>query len=116
MSSGSSSGSRSTISRLQRLAEVAGLVEDEGDAAAHAGGEVPAGAADDDGDAAGHVLAAVVASPLDDGMRAAVPHAEPLAGPAPEEGPAAGRAVEGHVADQDVLLGHERRRLAADRR
>ena len=49
------------------LAEVAVLVEDEGDAAAHAGGEVAAGRAEDDGDAAGHVLAAVVAGALDDG-------------------------------------------------
>ena len=116
MSSGSASGSRSTISQVAARGEITGLVEDEGHAAAHAGGEVPAGAADDDGDAAGHVLAAVVARPLDDGMGAAVPDAEPLAGPAPEEGPAAGRSVEGDVADQDVLLGDERRGLAAGRR
>ena len=69
--------------------------------------------ADDDGDAAGHVLAAVVARPLDDGVGAAVADAEPLAGPAAEEGPAAGRAVERDVADQDVVLGDERRGLAA---
>ena len=110
MSSGSASGSRSTISRLQRWAKSPRLVEDEGHAAAHAGGEVPAGRADDDDDAAGHVLAAVVADPLDDGLRPAVADAEPLAGPAAEEGPAAGRAVEGDVADQDVVLGDERRR------
>ena len=49
-------------------------------------------------------------------MRAAVADAEPLAGPAAEEGPAAGRAVEGDVADQDVVLGDEPRRLGRDRR
>ena len=69
--------------------------------------------ADHDGDAAGHVLAAVVAGPLDDGQGAAVADAEPLAGPAAEEGPAAGRAVEGDVADQDVVLGRRTSRLAA---
>ncbi len=96
------------------LGEVAGLVEDEGRAAAHAGGEVAAGRADDDGDAAGHVLAAVVAGALDDGQRAAVADAEPLAGAAAEEGPAAGRAVERDVADEDVVLGDERRDLGRE--
>ena len=80
------------------------------DAAAHAGGEVAAGRADDDGDAAGHVLAAVVAGPFDDGLRPAVADAEPLAGPAAEERPAARRPVERDVADQDVVLGDEPRR------
>ena len=105
MSSGSSKRLEVDHLEVAALGEVAGLVEDEGDAAAHAGGEVAAGRADDDGHAAGHVLAAVVAGPLDDGHGAAVADAEPLAGAAPEEGPAAGRAVEGDVADQDVLLG-----------
>src|SRR5262249_56457860 len=89
--------------------EVARLVEDERRTAAHAGGEVPAGRTDDDGDAAGHVLASVVAGPLDDGHGAAVADAEPFAGAAAEERPPAGRAVERDVADQDILLGHERR-------
>ena len=115
-----SSGSRERLEvdhlEVAPLGEVARLVEDERRAAAHAGGEVPAGRADDDGDAAGHVLAAVVAGPLDDGQGAAVADAEPLAGPAAEEGPAAGRPVEGDVADQDVVLGHERRHSRAGRR
>ena len=85
------------------------LVEHEGQAAAHAGGEVAAGRADDDGDAAGHVFAAVVAGPFDDGLRAAVANAETLAGPAAEKRPPAGGAIKGDVADQDVVLGDEGR-------
>ena len=106
-----SSGSRERLEvdhlQVAALAEITVLVEDERHAAAHAGGEIAAGRADDDGDAAGHVLAAMVAGPFDHGVSAAVPDAEPLAGPAAEEGLAAGRAVEGHVADEDVLLGDE---------
>ena len=89
--------------------EVGVFVEHEGDAAAHAGREVAAGGAEDDDDAAGHVLAAVIADALDDGDRAAVAHREALAGAAVEEGPAAGGAVEDHVADDDLVVGAERR-------
>ena len=105
----SSSGSRSTISRLQRGAEAAGRVEHVGDAAAHAGGEVPAGAAEHDDAAAGHVLAAVIADAFDDRERAAVADGEPLAGEAADVRLAAGRAVQRDVADDDVVLGDERR-------
>ena len=45
---------------------------------------------------------------FDDGVCAAVANAEPLAGAARGRTPGRGRAVEGDVADQDVLLGHER--------
>ena len=48
-------------------------------------------------------------TPSTDRERAAVPDAEPLAGHAAEVGLAARGAVEHHVADQDVLLGHEGR-------
>ena len=57
----------------------------------------------------GHVLAAVVADALDDRGRAGVPHREPLADDAAEEHLARGRAVEDHVAGDDVVLGDERR-------
>ncbi len=83
------------------------LVEDVGDAAAHARGEVAPDRTDDDHAAAGHVFAAVVADAFDDGLGAAVPYAEALAGPSAEKGLAAGGAVEGHVADDHVLGGHE---------
>ena len=69
---------RLEVDHLQVAAarEVARLVEDEGDAAAHAGGEVAAGRADDDHAPAGHVLAAVVADALDHRERAAVADAK----------------------------------------
>src|SRR5262249_8533488 len=64
--------------QVATLGEVPLLVEDEGHAAAHAGGEVAARRPDHEGDASGHVLAAVVARALDDRLRAAVSDAEPL--------------------------------------
>ncbi len=83
--------------------EVAVLVVDVGDAAAHAGGEVASGLAEHDDGAAGHVFAAVVAGAFDDRRRARQAHREALAGDAAEEGLAAGRAVQHGVADDDVL-------------
>ena len=59
--------------------------------------------------AAGHVLAAVIADTLDDRGGAAVADGEALARDAANEGFAAGRAVERHVADDDVVFGGERR-------
>src|SRR5262245_40096526 len=59
--------------------EVAGLVEDVGDAARHAGGEVAPGRADDQDDAAGHVFAAMVADALDHGDGTGIAHGEALA-------------------------------------
>ena len=87
--------------------EIAVRVIDIGDAAAHAGGEVAPGAADDGHDAAGHILAAVVAHAFHDGAGAAVADGEALAGASADEYVAAGGAVQGHVADDDVVLGHE---------
>ena len=104
MSSGSTSGSRSTISRLQRRAKLAVGVEHVGDAAAHAGREVAPGPAEHDHASAGHVLAAVIADALDHDRRAAVAHAEALARHAADVAFAARRAVERDVADDDVLL------------
>ena len=85
----------------------AALVEDVGDAAGHARGEVAAGPADHHDAAAGHVLAAVVADALDHGVNAGVADAEALAGHAADVRLAGRGAVEGHVAGDDVLLGHE---------
>ena len=72
--------------------------------------------AEHDHQAVGHVFAAVIADAFDHRRRAGVADREALAGHAVEEGLAAGRAVEHHVADQDVLFRQERRSLAADRR
>src|SRR5262249_20389425 len=89
--------------------EGAVLVEDEGEPARHAGGEVAAGGAEDDDGAAGHVLAAVVAHALDDGGDARVSHREALAGAPVEERAPGDRAVEDGVADDDLVVGTEGR-------
>src|SRR5713101_10193321 len=88
--------------------ERAVLVQDIGDAAAHAGGEIAAGLAEHDDRAAGHVLAAMRADALDDRERARIAHGETLAGDAAEEAFAAHRAVEHRVADDDALVALER--------
>ena len=112
----STSGSRSTIAEVAAAREVAVRVEHVGDAAAHAGGEVAAGPAEHDDAPAGHVLAAVIADALDHRERAAVADGEPLAGDAADVRLAARRAVERDVADDDVLLGDERRVARRDTR
>src|SRR5205807_7829393 len=89
--------------------EVAGPVEHVGDPAAHAGGEVPARGPEHDHPAPRHVLAAVVPDPLDDRPGAAVADGEALARETADVGLAARRAVERDVADDDVVLRHERR-------
>ena len=114
-SSGSSSDSRSTISRIAAPLERLVRIEHVRDAAAHARREVPAGPAEHDDPAAGHVFAAVIADAFDDGERAAVAHREAFAGDAAEVRLAAGRAVERDVADEDVVLGDEVARSSADR-
>src|SRR5690606_9453656 len=76
--------------------------------ARHAGTEVPPRGAEHDHVAARHVLAAVVADGVHDRVHSAVAHAEALARHAADVRLSARRAVEGYVADDDVLLGHER--------
>src|SRR5262249_61351102 len=85
------------------------------EAPGHAGGEIPPGPGEHDAPAARHVLAAVDADALDDRVDPAVAHAEPLPGHAAHERFAAGRAVEGDVADDDVILGDERALLRRER-
>ncbi len=92
---------------MQRRGEIARLVEHIGDAAGHAGGEIAPGRPEHDHAAAGHVFAAVVADGFHHGIDAAVADAEAFAGHAADIGLAAGGAVKGHVADDDVLLRHE---------
>ena len=65
--------------------------------------------------AVGHVFAAVIADAFHHGRGAGIAHGKALAGHAVEEGFAAGGAVEAHVADQNIFLGHELANCAADR-
>src|SRR5581483_1584665 len=71
--------------------------------------EVAARRAEHDHVAAGHVLAAVITDRFDDSIGTAVAHGEALTGHAPNVGFAAGGAIQADVADDDVVLGHERR-------
>src|SRR4029077_8614996 len=86
------------------------FVEHVSDAAAHPGCKVASGLSEHRDQSARHVFAAVIANSLDHRMRAAVAHRESLARNAAKESLAAGRAVERHVPDDDVLFGLEGRR------
>src|SRR5579862_5504015 len=96
---------------VEMALERAVLVEHVRDAARHAGREVAARLAEHDDEPFRHVLAAVVADALDDRGDAGIADAEALARESAQEDLAAGRAVEGDVPDDDVLLGHEGRTL-----
>src|SRR5208283_2159053 len=85
-------------------------VVDVGHAARHAGAEVAPGAPEHDYDASRHVLAGMIADALHDRGDSGVAHAEALAGHAADVSLAGGGSVESHVADDDVLVGLERRR------
>jgi len=87
--------------------EVAGIVENVGKPAAHAGGEVAATAAQYHDQAFGHVFAAMIAEAFDDGGGAGVAHGKAFARHAVKVRFAAGGAVEGYVADQDIFFGQE---------
>src|SRR5262245_36716999 len=89
--------------------ELAVLVENIGDAARHAGGEISPGGPDHDDHASGHVLAAMVSGALDHGNRARVPHGKALAGDAAEIALPGNRAIEHGVAHDDRLLRHDAR-------
>ena len=89
------------------LLEIALLIEDIRNAAAHAGCEISSNGAEHDDDAARHVFAAMVAGAFDDGDGAGIAHGKSLAGDAAEITLAGNRAVEHGVADDDAFLGHD---------
>src|SRR2546425_6404864 len=84
-------------------------VQDERHPAAHARRKVPARLAKHDDAPARHVLAAVIANPLDHRKGTAVANGETLSGHPADVGFAARRAIQRHVADDDVLLRQEGR-------
>src|SRR5690606_13929983 len=97
--------------RIHAAREAAVEIEHVGEAAAHAGREVPPGRTEHHHAPARHVLAAVVTDALDHRLRTAVAHAEALARQALEVGLAGGGAVQRHVARDHVLGGIEARTL-----
>ena len=80
-------------------------VQDVGYTAAHARGEVLAGHAQDHRAAAGHVLQAVVSAALRHRQRPGIPDAEALSGDAADIGFAGCGTVQGHVPEDDIVVG-----------
>src|SRR5450755_427296 len=89
------------------LSEIHALVENIGDAAAHASGKISAARTEHQHQPVCHVLAAMIANPFDDCGRAGIAHGKAFTGDAVKEGFAAGRAVERNIANQDIFLGSE---------
>src|SRR5690242_7042183 len=89
--------------------EVTPLIEDEGDATAHARGEVPSRPTEHDDHTARHIFAAVVADALDDRERTTISHGEALAGDTTEVRLAGRRTIQHGVADDHGLVRQEQR-------
>src|ERR1700693_419039 len=87
------------------LGEVAALVENVGNAAAHAGSKISATGSEHHDQAPGHIFATVVANSLDHSSCSGVAYREPLASDSVEKRFAAGGAVEGDIANQNIFLG-----------
>ena len=94
--------------QIAALREIALLVENVGDTAAHTGRKVASGAAKNDHPPARHVLAPVIADTFDNSDRSAVSNREPLAGDAANVRFAGRSAIENDVADKDVLFRFKR--------
>src|SRR3954468_10989290 len=84
--------------------EIAGRVPDISDAAAHPRREVAASRTEDDDATACHVFAAVIADAFDHRVSAAIANGKTLGGAAAEKRLPAGRAIQGDVADDDVVF------------
>ena len=96
------------VDRVQIAAlfgEISALVENVGHAATHAGGKISAAGSEHQDQAPGHVFAAVVADAFDHSGRSGVANRKALAGDSVEKRFAAGRAVEGNVANQNIFSG-----------
>src|SRR3974390_2600068 len=89
--------------------EVAVLVKHIGDAAGHAGGEVPPRRADHHHDAARHIFAAMVARAFYHRGGAGIAHGKALAANAPEVALTGDRAIEHGIADDDRGFRHDAR-------
>src|SRR6266852_7128150 len=98
------------IDRFQIAAlfgEVAALVKNVGDATAHAGGKISATGSERQNQAPGHVFATVIADSFDYSGSSGVADGKALASNPVKKRFAAGCAVEGNVADQNIFLGGE---------
>src|SRR5271157_495914 len=101
---------RLQIDRLQIAAlfgEVAALIKDVGDAAAHASGEIATTGPEDHDQTVRHVFAAVIADALDHSGCTGVADGKALAGDSVKETFTTGRTVQSHIAEDDVFLGRK---------
>ena len=80
------------------------FIKNIGDSPAHAGREVLTGFTQDDGNTAGHVFKTMVTTSFADRPGAAVADTEALARDAGKIGGSACRAIQCHVAGDDVLI------------
>ena len=92
---------------ITTLSKVTGQVQYIRDAATHACCEITSGSAQDDNPSTGHVFAAMVADPFHDRVNTAVSYGEPLAGYATNKRFTPRAPIQGHVSDNDVVLGDE---------
>src|ERR1700756_139117 len=81
------------------LGKISTLVEDIGDASAHARRKVSAAGAKDKNEAIRHVFTAMIAYAFNDGGRSGIAHGKTFAGYAIQKGFAAGGAVKRYVSD-----------------
>src|SRR6266852_3195650 len=87
--------------------EVTALVENVSHAATHASGKISAAGSEHQYQAPGHVFATMDADAFDHSGRSGVANRKALASDTVEKRFAAGCAVEGNVADQNIFLGGE---------
>src|SRR6202451_1298956 len=101
---------RFEVNRIEIAAlfgEVSTLVKHVGDASTHTGGKISATSSEDKHQALGHVFAAMVSDSLDHGGRPGIANGKALARDAVEKRLAARRAVEGNVANENILFRSE---------
>src|SRR5260221_12325517 len=98
------------VNRIQIAAlfcEVAAFVENVGDTTTHAGGKISPTSSEHQDQAPRHVFATMVTNALDHSGSSGGANCEALASDSVEKRFAAGGAIEGNVADQNILLSGE---------
>src|ERR1700758_5572052 len=89
------------------LGKVSLLVEHVRHATAHPRGEIPAAGTEYNHQSVGHVFTTMVSNALDDRRRTGIADREAFSGNSVEKRLAARSAVQGHIADDDVLFRRE---------
>src|SRR5690606_30346732 len=93
---------------VAKLVKFSFAVEDVGNTSAHTGSKVLPGLSKNNHTSAGHVLTGVVADTFYHGVNAGIPYTETFAGLSSDVSLPARRAIEGHVANDDVFFRNKR--------